>query len=313
VEGRVPVADTQLAPAPGAPASVPPLLEGRALRRVYSMGDSTVEALRGVDFRIDLRENVAIIGPSGSGKSTLLHILGLLDRPSSGQYLFAGVDTDTLDDDRLATLRNRGIGFIFQSFNLVSGESALENVASPLVYAGVKRKERIERATEALTRVGLGDRLGHDPSQLSGGQRQRVAIARALVTNPAVILADEPTGNLDSTSSRDIFDLLGRLHAEGLTLVTITHDPRIAARADRVLRVEDGLIVDSGHENELGDLAFAPPPMTDALRATEPVEVAATEVDDAPAAAPPAAGATADAPPSVTDGDEGRAGLEAEA
>ena len=232
----------------------PPLIEGRGLTRVYSMGDSQVSALRGVDFRIELGENVAIIGPSGSGKSTLLHILGLLDRPSSGQYLFAGVDTDTLDDDRLAALRNRAIGFVFQSFNLVSGESALENVASPLVYAGVKRKERIERATAALRRVGLADRMGHDPSQLSGGQRQRVAIARALVTNPAVILADEPTGNLDSSSSRDIFDLLELLHDEGLTLVTITHDPRIAARADRVLRVEDGLIASSGHEAELGAL-----------------------------------------------------------
>ena len=277
------------------------------------MGDSTVEALRGVDFRIELRENVAIIGPSGSGKSTLLHILGLLDRPSSGQYLFAGVDTDTLDDDRLASLRNRAIGFIFQSFNLVSGESALENVASPLVYAGVKRKERIERATEALARVGLADRLGHDPSQLSGGQRQRVAIARALVTNPAVILADEPTGNLDSTSSRDIFDLLGRLHGEGLTLVTITHDPRIAARADRVLRVEDGLIVDAGHENELGDLVFAPPPSAAGPRPTQPVEVVATEVDDAPLAMPPAPGATAGAPPSADDGDGGRDGPEVDA
>jgi putative ABC transport system ATP-binding protein len=253
------VADTQLVPQP-APAASTPLIEGRGLTRTYSMGDATVAALRGVDFSIALGENVAIIGPSGSGKSTLLHILGLLDRPSGGQYLFAGVDTDTLDDDRLAALRNRAIGFVFQSFNLVSGESALENVAAPLVYAGVKRKERTERATEALARVGLADRLDHDPSQLSGGQRQRVAIARAMVTSPAVILADEPTGNLDSASSRDIFDLLERLHGEGLTLVTITHDPRIAARADRVLRVEDGLLVDSGHENELGDLAFAPPP-----------------------------------------------------
>ena len=235
-EGRVPVAD--------ATAAVP-LLEGRLLTRTYAMGDAVVAALRGVDFQVLLGENVAIIGPSGSGKSTLLHILGLLDRPTSGQYLFAGVDTDTLDDDRLAALRNRAIGFVFQSFNLVSGESALENVAAPLVYAGVKRKERLERATYALQRVGLVDRMGHDPSQLSGGQRQRVAIARALVTNPAVILADEPTGNLDSASSSDIFDLLGALHAEGLTLVTITHDPRIAARASRVLQVEDGQILET--------------------------------------------------------------------
>jgi len=230
---------------PTAPVQ-PPLIEGRGLTRVYPMGDSEVAALRGVDFRIELGENVAIIGPSGSGKSTLLHILGLLDRQTSGQYLFAGVDTDTLDDDRLALLRNRAIGFIFQSFNLVSGESALENVASPLVYAGVKRKERVERAEEALARVGLADRAHHDPSQLSGGQRQRVAIARALVTRPAVILADEPTGNLDSRSSADVFTLLQQLQAEGLTLVTITHDQRIADRAARILRVEDGLLVEEG-------------------------------------------------------------------
>ena len=232
------MADPTVAPAQ------PPLIEGRGLTRIYPMGDSEVAALRGIDFRIELGENVAIIGPSGSGKSTLLHILGLLDRPTTGQYLFAGVDTDTLDDDRLALLRNRAIGFIFQSFNLVSGESALENVAAPLVYAGVKRKERVERAQEALARVGLTDRAHHDPSQLSGGQRQRVAIARALVTRPAVILADEPTGNLDSRSSADVFTLLQELQSEGLTLVTITHDQRIADRAARVLRVEDGMLVD---------------------------------------------------------------------
>jgi putative ABC transport system ATP-binding protein len=174
----------------------------------------------------------------------LLHILGLLDRQSAGQYLFAGVDTDTLDDDRLAVLRNRAIGFIFQSFNLVSGESALENVASPLVYAGVKRRERLDRAQESLVRVGLGDRLHHDPSQLSGGQRQRVAIARALVTRPALILADEPTGNLNSHSSAEVFALLEQLQDQGLTLVTITHDQRIANRAQRILRVEDGSLID---------------------------------------------------------------------
>jgi putative ABC transport system ATP-binding protein len=219
------------------------LLVGRALRRVYHMGDSEVHALRGVDFTVALGENVAIMGPSGSGKSTLLHLLGLLDRPTSGQYLFAGVDTSLLDDDRLATLRNRAIGFIFQSFNLVAGETALDNVAAPLVYAGVKRRERNDRARESLVRVGLENRLHHDPSQLSGGQRQRVAIARALVTRPPLLLADEPTGNLDSTASADVFELLGQLHTEGLTLVTITHDPRIASRAERVLHVEDGQIL----------------------------------------------------------------------
>lgn len=220
-----------------------PLLVGEGLQRVYRMGDSEVRALRGVDFSISLGESVAIMGPSGSGKSTLLHLLGLLDRPTAGRYLFAGVDTALLDDDHSAALRNRAIGFVFQNFNLVSGETALDNVAAPLVYAGVKRKERNERAREALDRVGLSDRLHHDPSQLSGGQRQRVAIARALVTRPPLLLADEPTGNLDSTSSADIFSLLAQLHSEGLTLVTITHDPRIAARAERVLQVEDGQIV----------------------------------------------------------------------
>ena len=219
------------------------LLVGEDLQRVYRMGESEVRALRGVTFSIALGESVAIMGPSGSGKSTLLHLLGLLDRPSAGRYLFAGVDTARLDDDHSAALRNRAIGFVFQNFNLVSGETALDNVAAPLVYAGVKRKERTERAREALDRVGLSDRMHHDPSQLSGGQRQRVAIARALVTRPPLLLADEPTGNLDSTSSAEIFSLLAQLHSEGLTLVTITHDPRIAARAERVLRVEDGRIV----------------------------------------------------------------------
>jgi len=229
-----------------------PLLVGEGLQRVYRMGDSEVRALRGVDFSISLGESVAIMGPSGSGKSTLLHLLGLLDRPTAGRYLFAGVDTALLDDDHSAALRNRAIGFVFQNFNLVSGETALDNVAAPLVYAGVKRKERNERAREALDRVGLSDRLHHDPSQLSGGQRQRVAIARALVTRPPLLLADEPTGNLDSTSSADIFSLLAQLHSEGLTLVTITHDPRIAARAERVLQVEDGQIVsDTSSESYL--------------------------------------------------------------
>jgi len=229
-----------------------PLLVGEGLQRVYRMGDSEVRALRGVDFSISLGESVAIMGPSGSGKSTLLHLLGLLDRPTAGRYLFAGVDTALLDDDHSAALRNRAIGFVFQNFNLVSGETALDNVAAPLVYAGVKRKERNERAREALDRVGLSDRLHHDPSQLSGGQRQRVAIARALVTRPPLLLADEPTGNLDSTSSADIFSLLAQLHSDGLTLVTITHDPRIAARAERVLQVEDGQIVsDTSSESYL--------------------------------------------------------------
>jgi putative ABC transport system ATP-binding protein len=221
-----------------------PLIEVNALTRKYEMGDADLWALRGVSFSVMPGENVAIMGPSGSGKSTLLHLLGLLDRPTTGSYRFAGVETSTLSDDNQARLRNKVIGFIFQSFNLVAGESALENVAAPLVYAGVKRKERIARAREALGMVGLGDRLHHDPSQLSGGQRQRAAIARALITNPPLLLADEPTGNLDSSASNDILELISGLNRNGLTVLTITHDPRIASTADRVLTITDGEMVE---------------------------------------------------------------------
>jgi putative ABC transport system ATP-binding protein len=220
-----------------------PLLEARGLTKRYTMGDAEVHALRGVDLTVRAGESVAIMGPSGSGKSTLLHVLGLLDRPTAGSYHFAGLDTARLSDDRQARLRNRAIGFVFQSFNLVSGETALDNVAAPLVYAGVRRRDRLDRAGEALNRVGLADRFGHDPSQLSGGQRQRVAIARALVTRPALLLADEPTGNLDSAAGADILTVLDELHAEGLTTLTITHDAAIAAHAQRVLHVADGMIV----------------------------------------------------------------------
>ena len=219
------------------------LLEVSGLTRSYTMAQAyEVHALRGVDLTVRVGESLAIMGPSGSGKSTLLHLLGLLDRPTAGTYHFAGVDTARLGDDHLAKLRNRAIGFVFQSFNLVAGESALENVAAPLVYAGVRRRERLDRARAALDRVGLADRLHHDPSQLSGGQRQRVAIARALVARPALLLADEPTGNLDSSSGADILGVLAELHAEGLTTITITHDPRIAAHAGRTVHVSDGLL-----------------------------------------------------------------------
>ncbi|HEX5494727.1 MAG TPA: ABC transporter ATP-binding protein [Mycobacteriales bacterium] len=207
------------------------------------MGGEVVHALRGVDLTICQGESVAVIGPSGSGKSTLLHLIGLLDRPTGGTYRLGGTDTSRLSDDQRARLRNRAIGFVFQSFNLVAAESALDNVAAPLVYAGVRRAERLNRGREALDRVGLADRARHRPSQLSGGQRQRVAIARALVTRPPLLLADEPTGNLDSTSGADVLGLLDQLRASGLTVVTITHDADIAAHADRVVRIADGQVV----------------------------------------------------------------------
>ncbi|HEX6498223.1 MAG TPA: ABC transporter ATP-binding protein [Micromonosporaceae bacterium] len=206
------------------------------------MGSETVYALRGVDLTVRAGESLAITGPSGSGKSTLLHVLGLLERPTSGTYLLAGTDAGSLSDDQRAGLRNRSIGFVFQSFNLIPGETAVENVAAPLVYAGVRRAERIARAERALERVGLAERRRHLPSQLSGGQRQRVAIARALVTDPALLLADEPTGNLDSQSGAEVLALLDELHADGLTTVVVTHERRVAEHADRTVHVIDGEI-----------------------------------------------------------------------
>jgi putative ABC transport system ATP-binding protein len=226
------------------PPVVAPVLQAIRLTRDYQVGEEIVRAVREIDFAVHRGESVAVMGASGSGKSTLLHLLGLLDRPTAGQLLVDGVDTASLTDDQLAVLRNRAIGFVFQSFNLVAGESALENVAAPLVYARVRRAERLERATEALVQVGLGDRMKHDPSRLSGGQRQRVAIARALVTRPQLLLADEPTGNLDTTAGSSILQLLAQLHAAGMTLVTITHDPGVAAMATRVLQLTDGQFTD---------------------------------------------------------------------
>jgi putative ABC transport system ATP-binding protein len=219
------------------------LIEIAGLTRQYDVGGTVVHALRGVDLTVHEGESVAVIGPSGSGKSTLLHLIGLLDRPTAGTYRLGGTDTARLSDDQRARLRNRAIGFVFQSFNLVSAESALDNVAAPLGYAGVRRSERLARARQALDQVGLADRYRHRPNQLSGGQRQRVAIARALVTRPPLLLADEPTGNLDSGSGADVLGLLDELRTSGLTVVTITHDPDIAAHADRVVRIADGQVV----------------------------------------------------------------------
>jgi putative ABC transport system ATP-binding protein len=219
------------------------LIELDAIRRVYSTGDVEVRALDGVSLTVDEGEFVAIMGPSGSGKSTLMNILGCLDRPTSGRYLLADEDVSRLDKGELAEVRNRKLGFVFQNFNLLARTSALENVELPLIYRGVPGRQRHERARRALERVGLGARLDHHPSQLSGGQQQRVAIARALVCEPRVILADEPTGNLDSRTSIEVMALFQELGAQGITVALVTHEPDIAAYASRVIVVRDGHIV----------------------------------------------------------------------
>jgi putative ABC transport system ATP-binding protein len=220
------------------------LIEIAGVTKTYQMGDVEVRALRGVDLTIAPGEMVAIMGASGSGKSTLMNILGCLDRPTTGTYTLAGEEMSRLDANALAERRNQTLGFVFQSFNLLTRTSALENVELPLVYAGVRPRLRRQMATEALARVGLGERLHHHPSQLSGGQQQRVAIARALVNRPPVILADEPTGNLDSKASDEMMALLQRLGDDGLTVVVVTHEPDVAACARRVIVVRDGLIAD---------------------------------------------------------------------
>jgi len=211
--------------------------------KIYHMGDSTVHAMAGISLHIAPGEFTAIMGPSGSGKSTLMNILGCLDRPTSGSYCLDGQEVATLHDDELALVRNQKIGFVFQNFNLLPRMSAIQNVALPMVYAGVTKSVRIQRAAEALSLVGLGDRAEHRPNELSGGQRQRVAIARALINNPAIIMADEPTGNLDSKSSQEIMELFCNLNAQGRTLILVTHEPDIATFTRRVLHVRDGQIV----------------------------------------------------------------------
>jgi putative ABC transport system ATP-binding protein len=221
-----------------------PIITVRDLHKTYRTGAMEVEALRGVSLDIDAGEYVAIMGPSGSGKSTLMHILGCLDVLTSGSYRLAGEDVADLDEEDLAEIRNRRIGFVFQQFNLLAGLTALRNVELPLVYAGMGRDERRERAAAALARVGLDDRFDHRPGELSGGQQQRVAVARALVTDPAMILADEPTGNLDSRATAEALDLLDDLCAQGRTIVLITHEADVAARARRTVRVLDGVLVE---------------------------------------------------------------------
>ena len=221
-----------------------PLIQARELVKTYVMGDQTVHALRGVSLDIAEGEFVAIMGASGSGKSTLMNILGCLDLPTTGEYRLAGEPVETMQADQLASIRNRRIGFVFQQFNLLPRTSALENVELPMVYAGIKSAERREKATAALTRVGLGERMGHTPAELSGGQQQRVAIARALVNSPQLILADEPTGALDSQTSEDIMKLLTELNAQGMTVVLVTHEHDVAAWARRRIVFRDGGMVE---------------------------------------------------------------------
>jgi putative ABC transport system ATP-binding protein len=216
-----------------------------AIRRTYDMGNVQVDALRGVSMTIEPGEMVAIVGPSGSGKTTMMSIIGCLDRPSSGRYELDGTDVSSLGDGALAHIRSRTIGFVFQSYNLLPGTSAVDNVATPLLYQGVGRRERQARATAELERLGLGHRLGHEPTELSGGEQQRVALARALVTKPALILADEPTGNLALHQGEEVLQLFKDLHADGHTVLLITHNPDVAAVAQRRVHLLDGAVVET--------------------------------------------------------------------
>ncbi|NLB67124.1 MAG: ABC transporter ATP-binding protein [Bacteroidales bacterium] len=218
------------------------MIRTEGVKKHYQMGNQTVRALDGIDLTIRKNEFVAIMGPSGSGKSTLMNILGCLDVPSEGTYSLNGQSISGMDDDDLASIRNREIGFVFQSFNLLPRYTALENVALPLTYAGIPRKEREQRARKVLSEVGLEDRMEHKPNELSGGQRQRVALARALVTRPSIILADEPTGNLDTATSEDVMRLFGEIHRQGNTIILVTHEEDIARHANRIVRMKDGKI-----------------------------------------------------------------------
>ncbi|MDR0196519.1 MAG: ABC transporter ATP-binding protein [Myroides sp.] len=218
------------------------IIEVREIKRDFKLGSETVHVLKGVNLEIEKGDYVALMGPSGSGKSTLMNILGCLDTPTSGAYFLDGKDVSALKDDQLAEIRNKSIGFVFQTFNLLPRTTALDNVALPMVYAGNSKSERDERAKEVLDQVGLSDRMDHHPNQLSGGQRQRVAVARALVNRPAIILADEPTGNLDTKTSIEIMHLFDEIHASGNTVILVTHEEDIAEHAHRIIRLRDGVI-----------------------------------------------------------------------
>jgi len=225
------------------------MIDIKGLKREFTVGTEIVKALRGIDVSVTKNEYLAMMGPSGSGKSTLMNLLGCLDTPTAGDYNLNGIDVSSLKDDDLAEIRNKEIGFVFQTFNLLPRLTALENVALPLVYAGYSAEERKKKAKDVLGKVGLGDRMDHRPNQLSGGQRQRVAVARALVNDPSIILADEPTGNLDSKTSLDIMRLFEEIHQMGNTLIVVTHEEEVASHAHRILRLRDGL-VESDLKNE---------------------------------------------------------------
>jgi putative ABC transport system ATP-binding protein len=228
-----------------------PIIDINGITRDFQLGNETVNVLKGIDLLINKGEYVALMGPSGSGKSTLMNILGCLDTPTSGSYILNGKQVSEMHDDELAEIRNKEIGFVFQTFNLMPRTTALDNVALPMVYAGFSKEERNKRATEVLSQVGLADRMDHKPNQLSGGQRQRVAVGRALVNKPSIILADEPTGNLDSKTSVEIMKLFGEIHANGNTVILVTHEEDIAAHAHRIIRLRDGIIENDIQNKEI--------------------------------------------------------------
>jgi len=254
-----------------ASSALHPVIDVREVTKVFDLGQIQVRALRNVSLRIDTGDLVAIMGSSGSGKSTLMNILGCLDIPTSGRYAIDGVDVSEMDEDDLSDLRNRKIGFVFQSFNLVARTSALVNVELPLAYAGLRGAERRKRAERALRSVGMANRMQHQPSELSGGQQQRVAVARAIVTNPSLILADEPTGNLDSHATEDVLRIFARLNEEGRTVVLITHEPDVAEQSKRVIRLSDGEIVEDRRTLGVHDA----PPALQAQKSAHPSGAAA--------------------------------------